>query len=98
MANIRPTLYTGMTNDLIRRVHEHKNKVVKGFTSDYDLNKLVYFECVSGQWEAIIREKQIKNMSRKDKLIMIRQFNPDWKDLYGFITQDSGQAGMTVYD
>ena len=96
MANIRPTLYTGMTNNLIRRVFEHKNRMMKGFTSDYDLGKLVYFEVVSGQWEATIREKQIKNMSRKEKMEMIRKFNPEWKDLYGVITQDSGQAGMTL--
>jgi len=73
---------------LVRRVYEHKNKLKSGFTSDYDLNKLVYYEVVEGRWEAIIREKQIKNMSRKDKLEMIRIFNPEWKDLYnsGFRT------------
>ena len=85
MANIRPTLYTGMTNNLIRRVYEHKNKIIKGFTADYGLDKLVYFEVLEGQWEAIIREKQIKNMSRKEKLEMIRKFNPEWKDLYSEI-------------
>lgn len=50
---------------------------------------------MDGQWEAIIREKQIKNMSRKDKMEMIRKFNPEWRDLYKDITQDSEQVGMT---
>lgn len=85
MANNRPTLYTGVTNDLVRRVWEHKAEMVEGFTKKYHLNKLVYYEIVEGQLEAIIREKQIKDMDRKEKLDMIEMFNPSWKDLYPLV-------------
>jgi len=82
MANNRPTVYTGVTNNLIRRTYQHKNKVGSWFTSQYNLNKLVYFEYFESIEQAIIREKQIKDMNRVDKLIMIKQFNPTFKDLY----------------
>lgn len=82
MANNRPTLYTGVTNDLGRRVYEHKNNLVKGFTSKYMLHNLVYYESFVTIEEAIIREKQIKDMNRDDKLNMIYKFNPEFKDLY----------------
>ncbi len=82
MANVRPTLYTGVTSNLIKRVYEHKNNLVKGFTSKYSLHKLVYFEVLDNIEIAIVREKQIKDMNRNDKLEMIRGFNPDFKDLY----------------
>lgn len=86
MANERPTLYTGMTNDLIRRVNEHKSKVnPKSFTARYDLNKLIYFELCDNSISAIIREKQIKDMSRSEKLEMIKKFNPSFDDLYDSI-------------
>lgn len=86
MANERPTLYTGMTNDLIRRVNEHKSKVnPKSFTARYHLNKLVYFELCDNSMAAIIREKQIKDMNRKDKLEMIKNVNPFFDDLYDSI-------------
>ena len=78
MANERPTLYTGVTNNLPRRVHEHKNNLVPGFTAKYNLHKLVYFETIE---QAIIREKQIKDLNRNEKLIMISKFNPGWSDL-----------------
>lgn len=85
MANDRPTLYTGVTNNLIRRVYEHREELVDGFTKKYHLKKLIYFEAVEGQLEAIIREKQIKDMDRIDKLNMIKKFNPKFDDLYNQI-------------
>ena len=83
MANERPTLYTGVTNNLSRRVYEHKYKMITdSFTSRYNLNTLVYYEFFSESKLAIIREKQIKNLSRKAKLELIKNFNPSFKDLY----------------
>lgn len=85
MANNRPTLYTGVTSNLIKRVWEHKNHVAKGFTDKYNLTKLTYFETFDSIEQAIIREKQIKDMNRTEKLKMIRELNPELKDLYFFI-------------
>jgi len=81
MANNRPTLYVGMSNALKARVWQHKNEIVDGFTKRYHLHKLVYYECFESAMEAIIREKQIKNMSRQEKLDIIREFNPTFRDL-----------------
>ena len=75
-------LYTGMTNDLIRRVYEHRNGLVKGFTSRYNVHKLVYCEIVSDVLSAIGREKQIKGWKREKKGEIINGFNPGWRDLY----------------
>ncbi len=75
------TLYTGVTNDLKRRVYEHKNHLVKGFTDRYNLEKLVYFEITNEVSSAILREKQIKNGSRRRKIGLIESVNPEWKDL-----------------
>ena len=75
-------LYTGVTNDLIRRVYEHKNKLVAGFTQKFNVDRLVYFEVCSGIIVAIEREKQIKGWSRKKKQDLINSLNPEWDDLY----------------
>ena len=75
-------LYTGVTNDLIRRVYEHKKKLVPGFTQKYNVDRLVYFEICSGIVVAIEREKQIKGWSRKKKQDLINSLNPEWDDLY----------------
>lgn len=79
------TLYTGVTNNLVRRVYEHRNKLVEGFTKKYDLNKLVYYEIADTIDVAILREKQIKGGSRKKKLDMVNKFNKEWNDLYDSI-------------
>lgn len=79
------TLYTGVTNDLKRRVYEHKNKLVKGFSSKYNLQKLVYYEVFDSIVQAITREKQIKGGSRKKKDDLINAFNREWNDLYDTI-------------
>jgi putative endonuclease len=75
-------LYSGVTNDLVRRIHEHKNKLVKGFTSKYNITKLVYFEQAEDVYGAITREKQIKAGSRKKKIELVNSMNPGWKDLW----------------
>ena len=93
MANERPTLYTGVTSNLAKRVWEHKNNVVKGFTAKYNLHKLVYYEALEIIDQAIIREKQIKDLNRQDKLQMIKEFNPTFSDLYDKILDT---ARMTV--
>lgn len=74
-------LYTGVTNDLKRRVYEHKEKLIDGFTKKYNVNKLVYFEFTSDINSAIQREKQIKAGSRQKKIDLINSINKDWKDL-----------------
>ena len=74
-------IYTGVTNDLNRRVFEHKEKLVDGFTKKYKVNKLVYFESTNDVYSAIQREKQIKAGSRKKKIDLINSINPEWKDL-----------------
>lgn len=81
MTNVIGMLYTGITNDLERRVYEHKNKLLKGFTSRYNLNKLVYFESTDDVTAAIAREKQIKGWLRKKRGALIDRLNPKWEDL-----------------
>lgn len=75
-------LYTGVTNDLARRINEHKNKIYKGFTSKYNVDELVYYEHFQYINDAVAREKQIKASSRKKKEELINSINPTWKDLY----------------
>jgi len=75
-------LYTGVTSDLVKRVYEHKNKMVDGFTKKYNVHKLVHFEVSEDMMTAIEREKQIKGWLRKKKIALIEKNNPEWKDLY----------------
>jgi putative endonuclease len=75
-------LYTGVTNNLMKRVYEHKEKLVEGFTKKYNVNKLVYYEVFEDINYAINREKKIKGGSRKKKIDLIKSMNKDWKDLY----------------
>ena len=81
MTNPSKTLYTGVTNDLVRRVYEHKNKMVDGFTKKYNITKLVYFEETNDVQAAISREKQIKGWLRSKKIALIQSVNPGWTDL-----------------
>jgi len=81
MSNRSKTLYTGVTNDLMRRVYEHKNKMVEGFTKKYNIKRLVYFEETGDVQAAIEREKQIKGWLRAKKIALIESKNPEWKDL-----------------
>lgn len=73
-------LYTGMTSNLGTRVFQHKEKLVKGFTARYNVNKLVYYEVFGDVYQAISREKQIKAGSRRKKLDLINRMNPEWRD------------------
>ena len=75
-------LYTGVTNDLKRRVYEHREKVIEGFTKKYNASKLIYYEVFEDPESAIAREKQIKAGSRAKKVALINEFNPEWNDLY----------------
>jgi len=75
------TLYIGITNNLLRRVYEHKNGAIKGFTKKYNLNKLVYFEQINDINSAILREKRLKKWNRAWKIELIESINPEWKDL-----------------
>jgi putative endonuclease len=74
-------IYVGMTNDLKRRLYEHKNKLIKGFTYKYNLNKLVYFEETQDVTAAIAREKEIKRWRREKKNQLVNGMNPNWDDL-----------------
>ena len=77
-----PALYTGVTNDLKRRVYEHKNKLAEGFTKKYNVDKLVFYEIYNDINDAIAREKQIKGSSRAKKIKLIEEMNNKWNDLY----------------
>jgi len=78
-------LYIGVTNNLTRRIYEHKQKLVKGFTSKYNLSKLVHYEIFTDPQTAILREKTFKNWHREWKMNLIRQMNPQFDDLYNSI-------------
>ncbi|MFP8489655.1 GIY-YIG nuclease family protein [Gracilimonas sp. Q87] len=80
LSNTSKMLYTGMTNNLMRRVYQHKQKEIDGFTKKYNLHKLVYYEMTDDVGYAIKREKQIKGWSRKKKNALIESMNPKWED------------------
>ena len=81
------TLYLGVTRDLVRRVYQHREKLTPGFTSRYDIRRLVWFEVYDDPVNAIEREKEIKKWRRAWKIALIEKDNPDWKDLYPEITK-----------
>ncbi|UCG30075.1 MAG: GIY-YIG nuclease family protein [candidate division WOR-3 bacterium] len=77
-------IYTGVTNDLKKRIYEHKENLVSGFTKKHNINKLVYYEVFDNSYGAIIREKQIKGRTRQKKINLIKSLNPDLDDLYDY--------------
>jgi putative endonuclease len=81
------TLYLGATNNLVRRIHERKTKMISGFTAQYDVVRLVWFESYDDPTNAIAREKDIKKWRRDWKIRLIEEENPDWLDLYPSITR-----------
>jgi len=81
LTNHSRTLYTGVTNDLMRRIHEHRQKLVPGFTARYNIARLVWFEESADVTSAIAREKQIKGWLRSRKIALIESVNPGWEDL-----------------
>jgi putative endonuclease len=89
LANDSGVLYTGMTNDLIRRIREHKERKVPGFTQKYNVTKLIWFEAHGRATSAIAREKQIKGWSRLKKVALIEALNPHWKELSDLLKADS---------
>ncbi|MEI7511767.1 MAG: GIY-YIG nuclease family protein [Candidatus Peregrinibacteria bacterium] len=84
------TLYIGVTNNLERRIYEHKTGVFEGFTKKYAVHHLVYYECFGDIREAILREKQMKKWKREWKLNLIEKENPEWNDLYDTVSEDWG--------
>ena len=92
LSNPTRTLYVGVTNDLVRRVYQHRHRRVEGFTKKYYLGWLVYFEQTGDIREAIMREKQVKAWRREKKVKLIESLNPRWKDLSAGWYEDSEQA------
>jgi putative endonuclease len=86
-SQIGGTLYIGVTNDLVRRVHEHQTKAVMGFTSRYGVTRLVYFEIFGDVEAAILREKQLKKWKRAWKIRLVEEKNPNWVDLFPSIAR-----------
>ncbi len=90
-------LYCGATNDLYKRMQEHKNGIYhNSFTDRYNINKLVYFETYSMVTDAFIREKQIKGGPRKKKIALIESINPEWKDLFEQLASNSGEELIRI--
>ena len=99
MGNNRPTLYIGVTNDILRRAYEHKHGLIAGFTKQHGLKKLLYFEEYISPDEAIVREKRLKQWNRSWKLELIRKNNPNLRDLYEDFVREKqipAFAGMTA--
>jgi putative endonuclease len=88
MGNQKPTLYIGVTSNLIQRAYHHKQKLIPGFTAKYNLNKLLYFETYDTMEQAITREKQLKRWHRQWKLNLIKKTNPTFNDLYDQIVSN----------
>jgi len=84
------TLYIGVTNDLMRRVYEHRNDLVEGFTKKYGVHRLAYYEQTEDPHSAILREKRIKKWKRRWKIRLIEERNPGWEDLYEEMTGLNG--------
>jgi putative endonuclease len=93
MTNKARTLYVGVTNNLERRVSQHKEKQIEGFTSRYALNQLAYYASTNDIREAIAREKQIKGWTRAKKIALIEEMNPDWDDLSATWYSNAKQSG-----
>lgn len=87
IGNNRPTLYIGVTSNLIQRIYQHKKDLVKGFSSKYKLHKLLHYESYDNIEEAIARKKQLKNWHREWKINLIKSKNPNFDDLYQEITK-----------
>ncbi len=85
------TLYIGVTSDLEKRVWQHKNKIIKGFTEKYNVNKLVYYEQTGNVESALTREKQLKEWQRRWKIRLIEKDNPEWNDLYEELRTDGSR-------
>jgi putative endonuclease len=98
MTNKSRTLYIGVTNNLMRRVYEHKHKLVPGFTSKYNIQFLVYYETGNDINEAIAREKQIKGWLRSKKIALIDSMNPKWKDLSEewYVSSNNGETPRSI--
>jgi putative endonuclease len=93
------TLYLGVTNNLLMRVHGHRNNLIEGFTKKYNVHALVYYEVFSNIYDAIAREKCIKKWKRNWKIELIEEFNPKWEDLYYALSGQKEQertAGSSV--
>lgn len=87
-------IYTGITNNLLLRVYQHKNKLIEGFTKKYNVNKLVYFQEFYDANEAISAEKKIKGWTRAKKIELIESINPDWKDLLPELQKNTFTTGI----
>jgi putative endonuclease len=83
----RGTLYIGVTNDLVRRVYEHRNDLIEGFTAQHEVHRLVYYEVYADVYEAITREKRLKRWRRSWKIELIEKHNEHWTDLWPSIAQ-----------